>query len=61
VLALVRTIFGQPTREAARAAVAQLLERLEHTVPKAAEMLREVEDDILAALCVKMGRDRYLI
>jgi putative transposase len=50
VLALVKTIFAQPTREAARVAVAQVLERLEPTVPKAAEMLREAEEDILAYL-----------
>jgi transposase-like protein len=47
VLALVKTIYAQPTREAARAAVAQVLERLE---PKVARMLREAEEDILAYL-----------
>lgn len=50
VLALVKTIYAQPTREAARAAMVQVLERLEPTVPKAAKMLREAEEDILAYL-----------
>ena len=50
VLALVRTIYAQPTGEAARAAMVQVLERLEPTVPKAARMLREAEEDILAYL-----------
>ena len=50
VLALVKTIYAQPTREAARAAMDQVLERLEPTVPKAARMLREAEEDILAYL-----------
>ena len=50
MLALLKTIFAQPTREAARAAVGQVLERLEPTVPKAAEMLTEADEDILAYL-----------
>ena len=50
VLALVRTIYAQPTGEAARAAMVQVLERLEPAVPKAAKMLREAEEDILACL-----------
>ena len=50
MLALVKTIFAQPTRVAAWAAVGQVLERLAPTVPKAAEMLREAEEDILAYL-----------
>ena len=50
VLALVKTIYAQPTREAAKAAMDQVLERLEPTVPKAARMLRCAEADILAYL-----------
>lgn len=34
VLALVKTMFVQPNQEAAKAAVAQVLEHLEPTVPK---------------------------
>jgi transposase-like protein len=50
VLALVKTIFAQPNQEAAEAAVAQVLERLEPTAPKAAAMLRQAETEILAYL-----------
>ena len=50
VQALVKTIFAQPNQEAARAAVAQVLERLEPTVPKAAAMLRQAEAEILSYL-----------
>ncbi len=50
VLALVKTIFAQPNQEATKEAVAQVLERLEPTVPKAAAMLRQAEPEILAHL-----------
>ena len=40
VLALGKTVFAQPTQQAAKAAVDQVLERLEPTVPQAAATLR---------------------
>jgi hypothetical protein len=55
VLALVRTIYAQPTREAGKAATVQVPERREPTVPKAAKMVRCAEDDILAYLSFPLG------
>ena len=50
VLAVVRTIFLQPTAEAARAAVTQALAVLEPRHERVAAMLRAAEDDVLAYL-----------
>jgi transposase-like protein len=50
VAAIVRTIFAQPDRAAARLQVAEVAARLEKTFPKAAALLRAAEDDVLAYL-----------
>lgn len=47
VLAIVKTIFTQPSKELAHAAVAHALTVLEPTYPKVAEKLRAAEDDVL--------------
>ncbi len=46
MLALVKTTFARLNQEIAKEAVAQVLERLESTVPKAAAMLRQAETEI---------------
>jgi transposase-like protein len=48
VAAVVRTIFAQPDRAAARLQVAEVATRLETAFPKAAALLRAAEDDVLA-------------
>lgn len=48
VAALVRTIFAQPDKSAAHAQLAEVAEGLERRFPKAAELLRDAEEDILA-------------
>jgi putative transposase len=48
VAAVVRTIFAQSDREAARLQVSEVAARLEKTFPKAAKLLRAAEDDVLA-------------
>jgi transposase-like protein len=48
VLAVVKTIFIQPTAEATRASVQHALDVLEPRHPKVAQMLRDAEDDLLA-------------
>lgn len=48
VLALLKTIFLQPSSEDARSAVARAIELLEPKHPKVASLLRNAEDDVLA-------------
>lgn len=50
VLAVVKTIFLQPTPDTARAAVNQALTVLEPTHPQVAQLLRNAEEDLLAYL-----------
>lgn len=50
VLAVVKTIFIQPTAEATKTAVEHALSVLEPRYPKVASMLREAENDLLAYL-----------
>ncbi len=50
VLAVLKTIFLQPTPETARAAVEHALRVLEPTFPRVAALLREAEADVLAYL-----------
>jgi transposase-like protein len=50
VAAFVRTIFAQPDAAAARSQLAAVAERLEASFPKAAAVLRDAEDDVLAYL-----------
>ena len=50
VLALVKTVFAQPTQQAASQAISQALEMLEHRYPKVAKLLRDAESDILSYL-----------
>ena len=50
VAAFVRTIFAQPDEAAARAQLQAVAERLATSFPKAAEVLRAGEDDVLAYL-----------
>lgn len=50
VLAVLKTVFMQPTAEGARAAVDHALSVLEPRYPKVAELLRTAEADVLAYL-----------
>src|SRR5487761_1732322 len=50
VLALVKTVFAQPSQQAASQAISQALELLEPRYPKVAKLLRDAEQDILAYL-----------
>ena len=50
VLALVKTVFAQPSQPAASQAISQALQLLEPRYPKVAKLLREAEPDILAYL-----------
>jgi putative transposase len=50
VAAFVRTIFAQPDEAAARAQLQAVAERLATSFPKAADVLRAGEDDVLAYL-----------
>ena len=50
VLAVLKTIFLQPTPETARAAVGHALQVLEPRFPRVAALLREAEPDLLAYL-----------
>ena len=48
VLAILKTIFLQPSHAEARSAVSRALELLEPKHPKVAKLLRDAEDDVLA-------------
>ena len=48
VSALLRTVFQQPTREAAREAMSKAIAAIEGQYPEAAELMREAEEDVLA-------------
>jgi putative transposase len=48
VAALVRTVFAQPNRELAKRQVTEVVRVVEARWPKAAAVLREAEDDVLA-------------
>jgi putative transposase len=48
VAAIVRTVFAQPDRAAARQQVTEVVARLDKHFPKAAALLRAAEDDVLA-------------
>src|SRR5487761_1384264 len=50
VLALVKTVFAQPSQQAASQAISQALELLEPRYPKVAKLLRDAEQDILSYL-----------
>jgi transposase-like protein len=50
VLALVKTVFAQPTQQAASQAISQALELLQPRYPKVAKLLRDAEADILSYL-----------
>jgi transposase-like protein len=50
VAAVVRTVFAQPDRAAAQLQVAEVAARLEKSFPKAATLLRQAEDEVLAYL-----------
>jgi transposase-like protein len=50
VLAVLKTIFLQPTPETARAAIEHALRVLEPTFPRVAALLRDAEADVLAYL-----------
>src|SRR3990172_6525360 len=54
VAALVRTIFAQPNREAAGEQLAEIARMMHTRWPKAAELLRAAEDDVLAYLTFPM-------
>ncbi len=48
VSSIVRTIFAQPTREAAKQQLTLVVEQLEGRFPKAMDVLRRAEEDVLA-------------
>jgi transposase-like protein len=48
VAALVRTVFAQPNREVAKRQVTEVVRVVEARWPKAATVLRDAEDDVLA-------------
>jgi len=48
VAALVRTVFAQPDKTAAHGQLASVVQSLAHRFPKAAQMLKDAEEDILA-------------
>jgi transposase-like protein len=50
VLALVKTVFAQPSQQAASQAISQALKLLEPRYPKVARLLRDAEQDILSYL-----------
>ena len=50
VLALVKTVFSQPSQQAASQAISQALELLEPRHPRVAKLLRDAESDILSYL-----------
>ena len=50
VLALVKTVFAQPTQQAASQAISQALELLQPRYPKLAKLLRDAAADILSHL-----------
>ena len=60
VAALVRTIFAQPDKEAAHAQLAEVVKNLELRFPKAAELLRDAEHDILAYMAFPAEHWRQL-
>ena len=60
VAALVRTIFAQPDKPSAHAQLADVADSLEHRFPKAADMLRDAEEDILAYMAFPSEHWRQL-
>ena len=48
VAAVIRTIFAQPDRDAARQQLAEVVKAMRNRWSKAAEILERAEDDILA-------------
>jgi transposase-like protein len=48
VLALVKTVFAQPSQQAASQAISQARDLLESRYPKVARLLRDAEQDILS-------------
>ena len=48
VAALIRTIFAQPDRDAAKAQLRAVVDQLEPVEPKVAGLLEQMEDDLLA-------------
>jgi transposase-like protein len=60
VHALVNTIFAQPEKAAAHAQLANVAENLEQRFPKAAELLKNAEEDILAYMAFPSEHHRQL-
>ena len=60
VAALVRTIFAQPDKAAAHAQLAEVVQRLRPRFPKAAELLCEAEEDVLAYMAFPREHWRQL-
>ncbi|MBT9260411.1 MAG: IS256 family transposase, partial [Clostridiales bacterium] len=52
VAAIIRTIFAQPTQEAARAQLRSVVKQLQDKFPKAMEILQAAEDDVLAFMAL---------
>ncbi|SFV10395.1 IS256 family transposase, partial [Alicyclobacillus macrosporangiidus] len=52
VAAIIRTIFAQPTQDAARAQLRNVVKQLEDKFPKAMEILQTAEDDVLAFMAL---------
>lgn len=60
VAALVRTVFAQPDKAAAHAQLGEVADSLEKRFPRAAELLREAEEDILAYMAFPSEHWRQL-
>jgi putative transposase len=60
VAAAVRTVFAQPDQQAARRQLAVVVENLRQQFPRAARMLQDAEDDILAYMAFPTEHWRQL-
>lgn len=60
VAALVRTVFAQPDKASAHAQLGEVAVSLEERFPRAAELLREAEEDILAYMAFPSEHWRQL-
>lgn len=60
VAALVRTIFVQPDLDSARAQLAAVADSLERRFPRAAQLLRDAQEDVLAHMAFPVEHRRQL-
>ncbi len=60
VSALVRAVFQQPTREAARESMTRAIAALQKQFPEVSELLRTAEDDVLAYMSFPQAHWRQI-